>query len=186
MEADTPNTQLVIGITGQMGSGKTTAAEYLATQHGFSHIRYSQVIADWYGEDPERKSRLQEVGWEINSGGRQPELNKRLLSYIKPNRDWVVEGLRFLYDYESLKNVFAPAFHLVYIDCSQQARWLRLQRSGRFRTFDDFCAAETKLVEREIPSLKKFADLQIAGGEPLQQLYEPLNGFVASLRKGNR
>jgi dephospho-CoA kinase len=185
MEAD-PNTQLVIGITGQIGSGKTTAAEYLAAEHGFSHIRYSQVIADWYGEDPERKSRLQEVGWEVMSGGLQSKLNDRLLSKITPNRDWVVEGLRHPLDYESLKNAFASRFHLVYIDSSQQARWLRLQKSGRFHTFDEFCTAENKFVENEIPGLKKFADLRIAGGEPLQQFYEPLSQFVGSLRKRNQ
>jgi dephospho-CoA kinase len=186
MEAEHPNTQLVIGITGQMGSGKTTAAEYLAAEHGFNHIRYSQVIADWYGEDPERKSRLQEVGWEVMSGGLQPELNERLLSKITPDRDWVVEGLRHPLDYESLKNAFASSFHLVYIESSQQTRWLRLQNIPRFQTFEDFCEAENKLVEKQIPSLKKFADLRIAGGEPLQQLYEPLMQFVASLRKGNQ
>lgn len=186
MEGERPNIQIVIGITGQMGSGKTTAAEYLASEHGFNHIRYSRVIADWYGEDPERKSRLQEVGWNVMSGGRQPELNERLLSKITPNRDWVVEGLRHPLDYKSLKKAFASCFHLVYIDCSQQARWQRLQKSGRFHTFDDFRVAEEKLVEKQIPNLKQFADLHIAGGEPLQQLYEPLNRFVASLRKGNQ
>jgi len=183
MEASRPNTHLVIGITGQLGSGKTTAAEYLAAEHGFNHVRYSQVLADWYNEDPERKSRLQEVGWEVMSGGLQPELNKRLLSKIRPNRDWVVEGLRHPLDYESLKNAFASRFHLVYIDSSQQARWLRLQKSHRFQTFEEFCEAQNKLVEQEIPSLKKFAELCVASGEPLQQLYEPLSQFVTALRK---
>jgi dephospho-CoA kinase len=169
-----------------MGSGKTTAAEYLASEFGFNHIRYSQVLADWYGEDPEGKSRLQEVGWDVMSGGLQRELNDRLLSKITPKRDWVIEGLRHPVDYESLKNAFASRFHLVYINCSQQARWLRLQKSGRFHTFQEFCVAENMLVEKEIPSLEKFADLRIAGGEPRQQLHQPLNRFVASLQKGKQ
>jgi cytidylate kinase len=185
MGAKGPSTQLVIGITGQMGSGKTTAAKYLAGEHGFNHIRYSQVIADWYGVDPEDKSRLQEIGWEINSGGKQPELNSRLLSKIAPTSDWVVEGLRFSSDYESLKNAFASRFHLVYIDSSQEARWIRLQEKGRFKTLEDFCAADSNRVEKEIPGLRKLAELHIGGSQPLH-LQEPLCRFVDMLRKGNQ
>lgn len=186
MEADHPHTQLVIGITGQLGSGKTTAAEYLASEYSFNHIRYSQVLADWFREDPERKSELQVVGWEVMSKGAQAELNRRLLSKISSGANWVVEGLRHPLDYESLKNAFASRFHLVYIDSSQEHRWLRLQKRGRFRTFEEFCIADQHPVEQLIPQLKQFAELCVVSGEPLQQLYEPLNLFVASLRKGNQ
>jgi dephospho-CoA kinase len=186
MEADHPNTELVIGITGQLGSGKTTAAEYLAIEHCFNHIRYSQVLADWFKEDPERKSELQVVGWEVMSGGIQAELNCRLLSKIARGTNWVVEGLRHPLDYETLKNVFASRFHLIYIDSSREQRWLRLQKRGRFRTFTEFCTADQHPVEELIPQLKQFAELCIVSGEPLQQLHEPLSRFVASLRKGNQ
>ena len=186
MEADHRDTKLVIGIAGQIGSGKTTAAEYLAAEHGFNHIRYSHVIADWFGEDPERKSELQVVGWEVMSGGVQAELNRRLLLKISSGANWVVEGLRHPLDYESLKNAFTSRFHLVYIDSSQEQRWLRLQKRGRFRTFEEFCVADQHPVEQLIPQLKQFAELCVVGGEPLQHLYEPLNRFVASLRKGNQ
>jgi dephospho-CoA kinase len=182
MEA-TQSTQLVIGIAGQMGSGKTTAAEYLAAEHGFNHIRYSQVLADWFKEDPERKAELQVVGWEVMSGGSQSELNRRLLSRIAHSADWVIEGLRHPLDYQTLKNAFASRFHLVYIDSSQPERWLRLKKRGRFRTFEEFNAADQHPVEQQIPKLKPFAELRVESSEPLQQLYEPLSEFVASIRK---
>jgi|SRR5450432_231424 len=177
---------LVIGITGLMGSGKTTAAEYLAAEHGFSHIRYSHVLADWFKEDPEQKSELQVVGWDVMSGGLQAELNKRLIAKLSPGKDWVVEGLRHRLDHDSLKNAFASSFHLVYIDSPQQARWLRLQKLSRFRTFEEFLLADAHPVEQQIPALKWLAELCIAGGDPLQQLYDPLSKFVALLRKGNQ
>jgi dephospho-CoA kinase len=186
MEADHPSTQLVIGITGQFGSGKTTAAEYLAAGHGFSHIRYSQVLADWFKEDPERKSELQVVGWDVMSGGSQAELNGRLLSKITPEANWVVEGLRHPLDYDSLKNAFASRFHLVYIDCSPEQRWLRLQKRGRFRTFEEFCVADQHPVEQLIPQLRQFADTCIVSSEPLQNLYEPLGQFVNALQKRDK
>ena|SRR5438270_4472115 len=183
MEANRYDTQLVIGITGQLGSGKTTAAEYLAAEHGFNHIRYSQVLADWFREDPERKAELQVVGWEVMSGGSQAELNRRLLSKILAGANWVVEGLRHPLDYETLKNAFASRFHLVYIDSSQQERWQRLQKRSRFRTFDEFCAADQHPVEQLIPQLKQYAELCIASSEPLQQLYEPLSQFVIKIKR---
>lgn len=175
--------QLVIGITGQMGSGKTTAAEYLAAEHGFNHIRYSHVLADWFKEDPERKSELQVAGWEVMSGGSQEELNRRLISKIVAGTDWVVEGLRHPLDYESLKKAFTSRFHLVYIDSSREHRWLRLKKRGRFRTFEEFSAADEHPVEQQIPQLKQFAELCIVSSEPLQQLYEPLSQFVTALQK---
>jgi cytidylate kinase len=184
MASSPDSNQIVIGITGLMGSGKTTAAEYLAAEHGFSHIRYSHVLADWFKEDPEQKSELQVVGWDVMSGGKQTELNKRLISKLSPGKDWAVEGLRHPLDYQSLKNAFASDFHLVYIDSPQQARWQRLQKLSRFRTFEEFLVADVHPVEQQIPALKAFAELCIPGGGPLQQLYDPLSTFVASLRKG--
>jgi dephospho-CoA kinase len=184
--AGTPQQGLVIGITGLMGSGKTAAAEYLAAEHGFSHIRYSHVLADWFKEDPERKAELQVVGWDVMSSGQQAELNKRLISKITSGKDWVVEGLRHRLDYDSLKNAFASSFHLIYIDSPQQARWARLQRIARFRTTDEFLAADSHPVEQQIPALRQFAELCITSSDPLQNLYQPLSQFVASLRKGNQ
>jgi len=174
--------RLVIGITGRIGSGKTTAADYLA-EHGFGHIRYSHVLADWFKEDPEQKSELQVVGWDVMSGGQQQELNRRVIAKIDTDRDWVVEGLRHPVDYRSMKNAFSSQFHLVYIDTPQDARWSRLHKIARFRSFEEFLTAEKHPVEQNITELKPFAELWITGGDPLQQLYEPLDNFVASIRK---
>jgi dephospho-CoA kinase len=185
MPAQATQAGLVIGITGRIGSGKTTAADYLA-EHGFGHIRYSHVLADWFKEDPEQKAELQVVGWDVMSGGQQEELNRRVISKIDNNKDWVVEGLRHPIDYHSLKNAFGSQFHLVYIDTPQDARWNRLHKIARFRTFDEFLAAEKHPVEQKITELKSYAELCIAGGDPLQQLYGPLDGFVASLKGGKQ
>jgi len=71
--------RLVIGITGRIGSGKTTVGRYLESRYGFQYLRYSGVLADWLANDPQNKAHLQKVGWEVIAGGMQAELNRRVL-----------------------------------------------------------------------------------------------------------
>jgi dephospho-CoA kinase len=183
MEANQPKIRLVIGVTGRLGAGKTTAAEYLRAEFGFCYIRYSQVLADWFHEDPNRKSELQVAGWEVMSGGLQAELNGRLIAQMTPESDWVVDGLRHPLDYDSLKKAFTSGFHLIYIDSPPEERWKRLQKHSRFPTLEEFCAADAHAVEQQIQALRKAADVCIQNTRPVQQLYEKLTCLVIRLRK---
>src|SRR5260370_13496884 len=71
--------RLVIGIAGRIGAGKTSAAKYLSTKHGFQYLRYSQMLAEWMAADAESKAELQSVGWEVMAGGMETELNWRVI-----------------------------------------------------------------------------------------------------------
>src|SRR5712692_7473919 len=108
--------RLVIGIAGRIGAGKTSAAKYLNTRHGFQYLRYSQVLAEWYGIAPENKAELQSVGREVMASGLQRELNRRLIAQIMPAGNAAIDGLRHIIDHESLCKALSASFHLVYID----------------------------------------------------------------------
>src|SRR5216684_724348 len=92
--------RLVIGIAGRIGAGKTSAAKYLNTKHGFQYLRYSQVLAEWMATDPESKAQLQKVGWQVMAGGMQTELNRRLIAQVTPDADFAVDGLRHPLDFD--------------------------------------------------------------------------------------
>src|SRR6266852_9223106 len=115
--------RLVIGITGRIGSGKTTVGRYLESRYGFQYLRYSAVLADWLAKDPESKAHLQKVGWEVMAGGMQAELNRRLIAQIKPNADVAVDGLRHPLDCDTLSNSFLLSFRLLFIDSPPQLRF---------------------------------------------------------------
>src|SRR5438445_13174620 len=93
--------RLVIGFAGRIGAGKTSAAKYLNTKHGFQYLRYSQVLAEWMATNPEGKAELQRVGWEVMAGGMQAELNRRVIARGAPQGDAAAEGLRHIIDQES-------------------------------------------------------------------------------------
>src|SRR5664279_1988010 len=119
--------RIVIGVAGRIGSGKSFAAHHLEQYFGFQYLRYSLVLADWFKADPAAKPRLQEVGWDVMSGDRQSELNRRLITLIDRKRDCAVDGLRHPIDYDSLKTEFVCQFALIYIDTPPEIRFGRLR-----------------------------------------------------------
>src|SRR5260370_33112235 len=122
--------RLVIGIAGRIGAGKTSAAKYLSTKHGFQYLRYSQVLAEWMAADEESKAELQSVGWEVMAGGMQTELNRRLIAQVTPESDAAIDGLRHTIDQESLSKRFSSSFRLPYINNGAEQRCKHLSGKG--------------------------------------------------------
>jgi len=115
--APVPERQIIIGLTGEIGTGKTTLAEYLRFKHGFRSIRYSQVIRRLYSCD-ESRSTLQAIGSEIaKSAEQQRQLSMEIIKEIDahPNINYVVDGLRHMIDFDTLSNHFEDRFTLLEI-----------------------------------------------------------------------
>jgi len=175
--------QLVIGITGRIGSGKTSVGKYLNYAHRFQYIRYSQVLSDWLAKDPASKAHLQEVGWGVMEGGKQMELNRRLIAQILPNADVAIDGLRHPIDFESLHNSFTSGFHLLYLDSSAHDRWERLKGKGRYTSLAIFEVADTHPVEQNIESLRENAAQMIFNNSSLEDLYRTVDASIRGFRK---
>ena len=178
--------RLVIGITGHIGSGKTTVGRYLESKYGFQYLRYSAVLADWLARDPENKAQLQKVGWEVMAGGTQAELNRRLLAQVKPGVDVAVDGLRHPLDYHTLDNEFSPSFHLLYIDSPSQLRFERKKDKTKYADFAKFQAADSHDVEQQIDSLRANADVVIHNEASPQALYTKVDEVVRAFRKAGQ
>lgn len=115
--APAPNPAVVIGLTGEIATGKTTLAEYLCFKHGFKSLRYSQVIRKLYSCDGSR-STLQSIGSDIaRSAEKQRQLSLEIIKEIDahPNTNYVVDGLRHKIDYDTLSEHFGERFTLLQI-----------------------------------------------------------------------
>ena len=91
-----------------MGSGKTSAAKYLSSRYGFQYARYSQVLQDWLSAGNADRDRLQILGWDVMAGGRQAELNARLIAGIDRSRSAAIDGVRHRLDFDSLSSRLGP------------------------------------------------------------------------------
>jgi dephospho-CoA kinase len=175
--------RLVVGITGRIGSGKTTVGRYLESTYGFQYLRYSEVLADWLAKDPESKAQLQKVGWDVMAGGMQVELNRRLVEQITPDSDVAVDGLRHKLDYETLNACFSTSFTLLYLQTDAKERFERLKRLGKYTDRNSFEASDNHPVEQHIESLRTDATALIQNNLALRDLYASVDEFILSLRK---
>jgi dephospho-CoA kinase len=178
--------RLVIGITGRIGSGKTTVGKYLESKFGFQYVRYSEILAEWRAQDPESKAQLQRVGWEVMAEGMQAELNHRLVARIKPNADTAVDGLRHPLDYQTLNHDFHGSFRLLYIDSPPRIRFERLKQKRKYTDLASFSAADAHPVEQHIDSLRANATTVIANEGTLQELYAAVETAVEDFKKVSR
>ena len=118
--ASVPKTQIVIGLTGEIATGKTTLAEYLRFKHGFKSLRYSQVIRNLYSCDDDRAA-LQSLGSDIaRSVEKQRQLSLEIIKEIEahPSANYVVDGLRHKIDFDTLSEHFGNRFTMFAIQSS--------------------------------------------------------------------
>lgn len=151
--APPPRTQIVIGLTGDIGSGKTTLAEYLRFKHGFESLRYSQIIQRLYSCGDDRKT-LQAVGSDI---ARNPERQRLLsLEIIKeierhPNKNYVVDGLRHRIDFDTLSEHFGNRFTLFTIEATFTNKYHRYnKRNSEPISQEEFRAILANEAEQDI------------------------------------
>ncbi len=177
------NNHVYVGFAGRMGTGKTSAASYLASKYGFRYIRYSQILQDWLGAAACDKAGLQRLGWEIMGGGLQVELNTRLLARLDRSHSGAIDGLRHPIDFESLSTALGCSFYLIFLETPSLSRFQRLQ--SRFTDLRKFEMADSHPVESHIDSLRAVSSATISNDGSLENLYRKLDVLTEQAKRGN-
>lgn len=167
----------VIGISGLIGSGKTTAAQYLASR-GYTRARFSDILRQQLlaqNIEPTR-STLQRLGLEVySSDGGQRALGRKVAQRVENTDRAVIDGLRFPEDRATLIEFFGPAFTHIHLNC-KQAVLIKHQ----LELHEDISPAEALRhdVERGISPLAKLADVHIPNDGTKAELFAKLEKFT--------
>ncbi|MBW1783147.1 MAG: DUF429 domain-containing protein [Deltaproteobacteria bacterium] len=159
----------VIGISGDIGSGKSTVADYLKSR-GFVTLRFSRLLEKLLrdkGVDVNRSS-LQELGAEIHQSNRQRWLGKKLIEFHPGSRNMVIEGLRYPEDYALMVESFGPSFLHLHIEAPFTIRQNRIKERG----IKDIPIQQSMSspTEAMINELRKLANHTICNEQELSQL----------------
>lgn len=164
----------VVGFSGEIASGKTTAATLLKNQ-GFHYVRFSQVLEFILKSENKEVNRntLQELGNKIYQEKGQYWLCERLARLIPTNENVVIDGLRHPEDHSFFVEYFGPDFIHIFIDTDLLIRRERyIKRNGISAA--KFNSVVEHPVESNISKLLNIADFVIKNNRGKSEFEETI------------
>ena len=169
---------LVVGISGRICAGKTTAARFLE-RRGFAYTRFSLVIDDEIrsrGQVASRATR-QLVGEEIHTNKGQRWLCERVLDRVPGHPFIVIDGLRFPEDHAFFAEQFGSQFVHLHLNAPDVVRERRYTESSQGELA--FRDADGQPVEAEIDRLSGLATAAIDNFSTIDELESAVVQFAS-------
>ena len=172
--------KMVLGLSGPMAAGKTTAARFLEGA-GFRYCRFSEILEEELRASGTavNRSTLQSLGEEaFNSRFGQRRVQNKLAKRVEGAERIVVDGLRQPEDWAFLRERWGFAAVHVHIRASAELRGKRYaERSGG--SSSSFRQASAHAVEQNVPVLERLAKRTIVNNGLVDELESELRGLVA-------
>lgn len=177
--------KIIIGLVGDLASGKGTICKYLKEKYGVSTYRYSTILRNLLDRLYLEQSRdnMQSLSKILRENFDQNILSKTITKDIEndPNSMVILDGIRRESDIVYLKD--KPGFHLVYITADAKVRWKRIIERGensddKNKTFEQFLEDEKAEADRLIKELGKKAEYTITNDENLEKLHKKIEELV--------
>ena len=177
--------KIILGVAGELASGKGAAASYLVNKHGAKSHRFSTILRDLLDRLYLTHSRenLQLMSTVVRQNFGEDALAKVISEDVKKDTSEiiVVDGVRRLADIKYLKEL--PGFKFIYIEADMKKRYERIVRRGenvddRGKTFEEFQRDHEPEPERQIRELKNYADAVIDNNGSFEDLYKQIDAVL--------
>jgi len=182
---------IILGLTGENCSGKTTAAEYMKKK-GFYYLSLSDVIREEVIKEgkPLTRENLVKKGNEMRKRFGDGILAKKTIEKMEEGKNYIVDSIRNPGEVEELKKL--QNFYLIYINAPAEVRFERIKARGREedpQTFEEFLKLEKMEEENKEgykQQLKKtagMADFTILNDSSIERFYESIDGVLERVIK---
>ncbi|NVK56823.1 MAG: hypothetical protein HWE26_14555 [Alteromonadaceae bacterium] len=182
---------LIIGITGQIRAGKSTAATYLESHFGYKSIPNAQVlqkILSALGLPLKREllaatgdALFAELGRGIIARARVAEVQST--NSFDTSTRYVIDGIRYLEELDVYRTL--PSFKLIALEATDKERYQRTLDSDNTTkdgniSLDNFMSLNLAQSERYVPQLINAADFNIKNSGDMRQLEHNINSALKS------
>ena len=177
--------KLILGITGELGSGKGTIAKHIMLEHKGSVHKFSTILRDVLDRLYLEQSRdnLQALSTMLRKTYGEDIMAKGMYHDAEndENELVVVDGVRRMSDITYLKEL--PHFKLIYIEADMQNRYERIVKRGENpddakKTFEEFQKAHENESEIQIRDLKNYASHIVSNDGTYQELYAQVDEII--------
>lgn len=180
--------KIILGLAGEMASGKGTAAQYLSEHKGASVHRFSTMLRDVLTRIhlPQTRENIQKLSKILRDTYGQDTFARVIAEDVAADTSAmvIVDGVRRESDIVHLRK--NPAFRLVFIDTDLRTRFDRItQRSENVddhgKTFAQFVQESKADAEIQIAALKDIADDVINNNGTHDDLHQQIDAIVDAL-----
>lgn len=168
---------MIIGITGRIGSGKTTLSEYIQKKYGFKKLSFVDKILI-----PELQRRrkminrqnLQKIGREFYLKYGDIKMTEWLLKGIKSKEKWIIDDIRYPTTANYIRQRFPEDFFIIGVKTNPQVRFQRILNRGKEGkiSFEEFLKMDSAPTEKQIEDVISWADYIIENDGSLSDLYQ--------------
>jgi dephospho-CoA kinase len=177
--------KLILGIAGEMGSGKGTIAKHVMAERGGSAHRFSTILRDVLDRLYLEQSRenIQILSMILRKNYSEDILAKSMYHDVENDEHdiVVVDGVRRMADIVFLREL--PHFKLIYVEADMQNRYERIVKRGEntddaaktFKEFEDDHKADSEIQIRE---LKNYANHVVNNDGTYVDLYKQIEEII--------
>lgn len=177
--------KLILGLVGEMGSGKGTIAKHIIEEHKGSAHRFSTILRDILNRAYLEQSRdnMQTLSTILRKNFGEDLLAKSIYHDTKNDEHdiVVVDGVRRMADILYLREV--PHFKLIYVDADIKNRYERIIKRGENaddakKSFSEFEQANHDESESQIRELKNYANYIVDNNGTFVELYKQIEDIL--------
>lgn len=182
--------KIIIGVAGEMASGKDTVTRYIVEKYQGREFGFSDSLRDLLDRlhMPKDREHLTRISMALRQEFGQDVLAKIMDGDAKEAKERVVviDGVRRPMDIETLgKN---PEFVLLYVEADFMIRYERIKGRGQnaddtTKTIEEFKADHLLETEVTIPALRSDADYIINNDGTFEELIEQVDVIMEKLEK---
>ena len=175
----------IIGLAGEIASGKGSFAKYVKEKYGAEIYRFSDVfrkILDILGLEENRKN-MSDLSLILRTTFGEDILAKAMAEEVKKSNEKVViiDGVRRIEDIKYLKEL--ADFELIFVDAEMKIRYERIIKRGENsddnnKTFEEFKKDAKRNAELKIAGLKQIADKIINNNSDLENFYRQIDDVL--------
>ncbi len=182
------NQRIVIGIAGEMASGKDTVKEYLKKKYQAEEYRMSDILRYILNRlhIPIERENFTKLSLALRNSFGEDVLIKTVFADISGNEEGilVVDGVRRLAEFEYLQKV--PGFKFIYLMAPLEVRYKRLKQrdekdGDKLKTITEFKKDHQLETEQTILPLKEKADFVVSNDGTLDELYQKIDEIMKKI-----